>query len=163
MGGALQGIGTPTVYPTPTLPWGFTPQLSGQIGVSSLYGPQVPQLLQQLQAAVHHLLQTEFVQQQQLQQLVQLVQIVPQQLQQLQQLVYIVPQQLQQLQQLIQFVAQQTSQSSPWQQIQPFLPNVGYPMTSFGHPSGWLGSSPGTQPQIFAGQGAFGGQSGYVM
>jgi hypothetical protein len=149
MGGALQGIGTPTVYPTPTLPWGFTPQLSGQIGVSSLYGPQVPQLLQQLQAAVHHLLQTEFVQQQQLQQLVQLVQIVPQQ--------------LQQIQQLIQFVAQQTSQSSPWQQIQPFLPNVGYPMTSFGHPSGWLGSSPVTQPQIFAGQGGFGGQSGYVM
>jgi len=131
------------------LPWGYTPQLSGQIGVSSLYGPQVPQLLQQLQAAVHHLLQTEFVQQQQLQQLVQLVQIVPQQ--------------LQQIQQLIQFVAQQTSQSSPWQQIQPFLPNVGYPMTSFGHPSGWLGSSPVTQPQIFAGQGGFGGQSGYVM
>jgi hypothetical protein len=146
MGGALQGIGTPTGYPTPTLPWGFTPQLSGQSGVSSLYGPQVPQLLQQLQAAVHHLLQTEFVQQQLLQQLVQ-----------------IVPQQLQQIQQLIQFVAQQTSQSSPWQQIQPFLPNVGYPMTSFGHPSGWLGSSPGTQPQIFAGQGGFGGQSGYVM
>lgn len=149
MGGALQGFGTPTGYPTPTLPWGFTPQLSGQIGVTSLsglYGPQVPQLLQQLQAAVHHLLQTEFVQQQQLQQLV-----------------HIVPQQLQQIQQLIQFVAQQTSQGSPWQQIQPFLPNVGYPMTSFGHPSGWLGSSPGTQPQIFAGQGGFGGQSGYVM
>jgi hypothetical protein len=144
MGGALQGIGTPTGYPTPTLPWGFTPQLSGQSGVTSLYGPQVPQLLQQLQAAVHHLLQTEFVQQQQLQQLV-----------------HIVPQQLYQIQQLIQFVAQQTSQSSPWQQ--PFLPNGGYPMASFGHPSGWLGSSPGTQPQIFAGQGGFGGQSGYVM
>jgi len=126
------------------LPWGFTPQLSGQSGVTSLYGPQVPQLLQQLQAAVHHLLQTEFVQQQQLQQLV-----------------HIVPQQLYQIQKLIQCGAQQTSQSSPWQQ--PFLPNAGYPMQSFGHPSGWLGSSPGTQPQIFAGQGGFGGQSGYVM
>jgi hypothetical protein len=152
---ALQGIGTPAVYPTPTLPLTFNPQLLGTAGVSALYGPYVPQQLlqpylpqplQQLQAAIHQLLQTQFVQQQQLQQLV-----------------HIVPQQLQQIQQLIQFVAQQTSQNSPWQQTQPFLPNVGYPMTSFGHPSGWLGSSPVTQPQIFAGQGGFGGQSGYVM
>jgi hypothetical protein len=143
MGGALQGIGTPTGYPTQTLPWGF-PQLTGQSGVTGLYGPQVPQLLQQLQAAVHHLLQTEFAQQQQIQQLL-----------------HIVPQQLQQIQQLVQFVAQQTSQSSPFHQTQPF-PNVGYPMTSFGPPSGWLGSAPGTQPQLFGGQG-FGGQSGYVM
>jgi len=144
MGAALQGIGTPTGYPSQALPWGFTPQLTGQYGVTGLYGPQVPQLLQQLQGAVHHLLQTEFVQQQQIQQLL-----------------HIVPQQLQHIQQLIQFVAQQTSQSSPWQQNQPF-PNVGYPM-AFGHPSGWLGSSPGTQPQFFGGQGGFGGQSGYVM
>ena len=146
MGGALQGIGTPTGYPTPMSPWGFNPQLTGQGGVTSLYGPQVPQLLQQLQVAVQHLLQTEFVQQQQIQQLL-----------------HIVPQQLQQIQQLIQFVAQQTSQSSPFYQNQSFLPNVGYPLASFGHPSGWLGSSPGTQPQIFGGQGVFGGQSGYVM
>jgi len=146
MGGVLQGIGTPTGYPTQTLPWGFTPQQTGQSGVPSLYGPQVPQLLQQLQAAVHHLLQTEFVQQQQIQQLL-----------------HVVPQQLQQIQQLVQFVAQHTSQSSPWHQSQSFLPNVGYPLASFGHPSGWLGSSPGAQPQIFGGQGGFGGQSGYVM
>jgi hypothetical protein len=145
MGGALQGFGTPTGYPTQTQPWGFTPQLTGQSGVTGLYGPQVPQQLQQLQAAVHHLLQTEFAQQQQIQQLL-----------------HIVPQQLQQIQQLVQFVAQQTSQSSPFHQTQPF-PNVGYPMTSFGYPSGWLGSSPGTQPQLFGGQGGFGGQSGYVM
>jgi len=144
MGGVLQGIGTPTGYPPPTLPWGYTPQLTGQSGVS-LYGPQVPQLLQQLQVAVHHLLQTEFVQQQQIQQLL-----------------HVVPQQLYQIQQLIQFVAQQTSQNSPWQS-QSFPPNVGYPLTSFGVPSGWLGSSPGSQPQIFGGQGGFGGQSGYVM
>ena len=151
MGGALQGIGTPTGYPTQTQPWGFNPQVGfnpqmiGQSGVSSLYGPQVPQLLQQLQAAVQHLVQTEFAQQQQIQQLL-----------------HIVPQQLQQIQQAISFVAQQANQSSQLPASQPF-PNVGYPMTSFGYPSGWLGSSPGTQPQLFGGQGGFGGQSGYVM
>ena len=142
MGGALQGFGTPSVYPTPQLPWAAGPQSSGQFG--GPFGSFVPQQLQQLQAAVQQLLQTGYVQHQQIQQLL-----------------HIVPQQLQHIQQLIQFVAQQTSQSSPWQQNQPF-PNVGYPM-AFGHPSGWLGSSPGTQPQFFGGQGGFGGQSGYVM
>jgi hypothetical protein len=146
MGGALQGIGTPTGYPIPQALWGLNPPLTGQFGVTTPFGPYVPQQLQQLQVAVHQLLQNGFVQQQHLQQLL-----------------LIVPQQLQQIQQLVQFVAQQASQLSPFHQIQPFLPNATYPMTAFGPSSGWLGSSPATQPQLYGAQGGFGGQSGYVM
>src|SRR5262245_8317887 len=153
MGGALQGFGTPSVYPTPQLPWAFTPQLSGQIGGpfgSSV--PQqvqsfsfVPQQLQQLQAAVHQLLQTGYVQQQQIQQLL-----------------HIVPQQLQQIQHVIQFVAQQANQPSPMFGPQLFPPNAGYSLSTFGTPSGWLAAPPATQSQFYT-QGGFGGQTGYVM
>lgn len=140
--GALLGTGTPSVYPSQQIPWGFNPQLSGLSGATVPFGAHVPQQLQQLQAAVHQLLQNGFVQQQQIQQLLQ-----------------IVPQQLQQIHQLIQFVAQH-AQSYPYQS---FLQNAGYPVPSFGAPSPWLGSSPGTQTQLFGGQGAFGTQGGYVM
>ena len=143
MGGALQGFGTPSVYPTPQLPWAAGPQSSGQFG--GPFGSFVPQQLQQLQAAVHQLLQTGYVQHQQIQQLL-----------------HIVPQQLQQIQQAISFVAQQAYQSSQLPASQPFSPNAGYALSSFGTPSGWLATPPATQPQFFA-QGGFGGQSGYVM
>ena len=143
MGGALQGFGTPSVYPTPQLPWASGPQSSGQFG--GPFGSYVPQQLQQLQAAVQQLLQTGYLQQQQVQQLL-----------------HIVPQQLQQIQHLIQFVVQQAYQQSPMSASQPFSPNAGYSLSSFGTPSGWLATPPTTQSQFF-GQGGFGGPSGYVM
>jgi hypothetical protein len=142
MSGAFLGTGAPSVFPTQQIPWGagpFTPQLPQPIGQGALgpFGPQLPQQLHALQAAVQQLLQLQYAQHLQLQQVLQ-----------------IVPLQLHQIQHLIQYVAQQTSQHSS----QPFLPTTGFPMTSIG-PSGWSQTS---QPQLFGGQGGFGGQ-GYVM
>lgn len=152
MGGALQGFGTPSVYPTPQLPWGFTQQ-GGQFGQFGQVGQQMPQL-QQLQAAIHQLLQTGYTQQQLIQQLLQ-----------------IVPQQLQHIQQLVQYIAQQhvyqqqqSYQSSPWQSQSPFstMGLGGHPFSqSFGTTPSWLGSTQGAQPQMFGGQANFG--QGYLM
>jgi len=143
MGGALQGFGTP-FSPTSQPPWASLPQSGSQFG--GPFGSYVPQQLQQLQATVHQLLQTGYVQQQQIQQLL-----------------HIVPQQLQQIQHLIQFVAQQAYQPSSMPASQLFSPNAGYSVPWFGTPSGWLAAPPATQSQFFTAQGGFGGQSGYVM
>jgi hypothetical protein len=97
------------------LPFG-TPWTTGSYGA---HPPQ--QLLQSLQ----HLVQLEYVQQQ------QLLQFVPQKIQLLQQIQY-----------LIQLAAQQH---------QPFLPG-GLPMSPFIGASGWLGGTQGVQPQAFGGQ-----------
>jgi hypothetical protein len=147
MGGALQGIGSPSVYPQST-PWGWAPQFGGQTG--GQFGTHVPQQLQTLQAAFYQLLQVEGLQ-------------LQHKLQQIQQLAQIIPQQLQQIQYLTQFVAQQASHQSPLHASQPFLPNTSQYLSSFGTPPGWLGTFPTPQPQMFGGQGGFGGQSGYVM
>lgn len=136
MGGALQGFGTPSVYPTSQLPWGFAQQ-SGQFG--GQFGSQVPQQLQQLQAAIHQLQHSEYVQQQQIQQLLQ-----------------IVPQQLHQIQQLIQLLAQQHVYQQQHAYQQPFSPSPWPGAQSFSTPG--FG---GTQPQMFGGQAGFG--QGYVM
>jgi hypothetical protein len=115
MGGTQLGFGTPTFNPAQSLsfgtPWGASP-----------YGVHAPQqLLQSLQ----HLVQLEYVQQQ------QLLQLVPQRIQLLQQIQY-----------LIQLVAQQQQTS----------PQAGFPISAFGGPTGWLAGTQGVQPQMFGGQ-----------
>jgi hypothetical protein len=116
MGGTQLGFGTPSINPAQSLAFG-TPWATGPYGV---HAPQ-QQLLQSLQ----HLVQLEYVQQQ------QLLQFVPQRIQLLQQIQY-----------LIQLTAQQH---------QPFLPG-GLPISSFIGSSGWLGGTQGVQPQVFGGQ-----------
>src|SRR5262245_44140033 len=148
MGGALQGTGLSSIYPVQQIPWGWNPQFSGQTGAIPPFGMHVPQQ-QSLQAVLQQLLQLGVVQQQQVQQLLQ-----------------ILPQQLQQIQHLIQFVAQQTYQQQSYQTPlhyqQSFFPTAGFGMSPFGAPANWLGTSQGSLPQIFTGQGGI-GQSGYVM
>ena len=170
MGGALQGFGTQSGYPTSQMPWGFMPQQSSQFG-GPFGSQQVPHQLQQLQAAIHQVLQTEFTHQQQIQ---QLLQIVPQQLQQIQHLLQIhayqqQPYQQQPYQQFQQPYQQQLYQQQPYQpqpyQSMPWqTPGFGVPSfggQSFGANPSWLGTSQPTQPQLFGGQGGFG--QGYVM
>jgi hypothetical protein len=95
---------------------------------SSPYGVHAPQqLLQSLQ----QLVQLDYVQQ-------QLLHLVPQRIQLLQQIQY-----------LLQLVG--------GQQHQPFLPQGGFPISSFVGSNPWLGGTQGVQPQVF------GGQPGYVM
>jgi len=124
--------------------------MTGQPGANSWFGTQGLQPLQSLQVALQQLLQVEFAQQQQLQHLLQ-----------------VVPLQLHQIQQLIQFVAQHAYQQQSYQQPQLHNPQSfftgGFPVQSFGGQSGWLGASQSNQPQIFGGQGGFGGPTGYVM
>ena len=119
--------GTQLGFGTPTI----NPAQSMAFGTpwaQSPYGVHAPQqLLQSLQ----QLVQLDYIQQQ------QLLQVVPQRIQLLQQIQY-----------LLQLVGQQH---------QPFLPQVGFPLSSFVGSNPWLGGTQGVQPQIF------GGQPGYVM
>ena len=119
--------GTQLGFGTPTI----NPAHSMAFGTpwtSSPYGSHAPQqLLQSLQ----QLVQLDYIHQQ------QLLHVVPQRIQLLQQIQY-----------LLQLVGQQH---------QPFLPQVGFPISSFVGSNPWLGGTQGVQPQIF------GGQPGYVM
>jgi hypothetical protein len=151
--GALQGIGTPTAYATPPMPWTnpwigfsqmgypfaqpFTPALSGTAAgaVFSPYGQSLQPAVQQAPQLVP----------QQLQQIQHLVLALPQQLQQIQQLVQLLPYQLQQVQHLIQSLAQQPYQLQHSHALQPFQSPIGI--------SGWQTG----QTQMF------GGQPGYLM
>ena len=151
--GALQGIGTPTPYAAPPMPWGnpwigFTQmgyplaqpfaQVLPATAASAGFSPYGQSLQGAAQQALH------FVPQQ-LQQIQHLVLALPQQLQQIQQLVQFVPYQLQQIQQLIQLLAQQPYQLQHSHVLQPFQSPIGI--------SGWQTG----QTQLF------GGQPGYVM
>jgi hypothetical protein len=118
MGGTQLGFGTPTFNPAQSLNFG-TPWAASPYGV---HAPQ--QLLQSLQ----HLVQLDYVQQQ------QLLQLVPQRIQLLQQIQY-----------LIQLVAQQQHQQ------QTFSPQAGFPISALGGPTGWQGA----QPQMFGGQAGY--------
>lgn len=98
------GLGNPTNYSTPAVPWGVSPYTSpfssqpiAGYGINP--GQPLQQVLQLLHIVPQQLQQLQFIQQQQSQLLQLLLQTVPAQLQQLQQLIQIVPQQVHHLQQ----------------------------------------------------------------
>ena len=135
--GALQGLGTPSTYPSQPVPWS-----------NPFYGSAFAQSPLGVPFGIHQGLAgslASYPQQQILQLLqgvLQQLQIVPLQLQQLQQ---ILPWQLQQLQQIVHLLAQQSHQ----------IQTTGTPF--FQNPSAWLPGTQTAQPQMF------GGQAGYVM
>jgi hypothetical protein len=89
MTGSLYGIGWPTINPTQSSPWAFSPYGAQGFGSSASFPSQLPQQVQQLLHIVP----------QQLQSLQQLAHFQQQQLQQIQQLLYVTAHQLQQFQQ----------------------------------------------------------------
>jgi hypothetical protein len=108
--GTTFGLGNPTNYSIPAVPWGvapYTSPFSSQpvAGYGINPGQPLQQVLQLLHIVPQQLQQLQFLQQQHSQQLQLLLQILPAQLQQLQQLIQVVPQQVQQLQQWQPFAA----------------------------------------------------------
>jgi hypothetical protein len=142
--GALQGLGTPSAYPSQPGPWS-NPFYGSSFAQSPLGVPFGSHQGLAGSLASHPQQQILYPQQQILQSLqgvLQQLQIVPLQLQQLQQ---ILPWQLQQLQQIIHLLAQQSPQ----------IQTTGMPF--FQSPSAWLPGTQTAQPQMFA------SHAGYVM
>jgi hypothetical protein len=110
MAGNTLGYGTPIALTPPLAPFGSSPFGGMNIGPFTVpfAGPsalslspavqQIVQLLQIVPQQLQHLLQLEYLQQQQLQQLQQVVQLLPAQFAHLQQLIQYVPQHAQQIQ-----------------------------------------------------------------